>query len=281
MTPVTVQKSTITHEEGSFEGLSGLRLYRQHWLPTSPPRALLLVAHGYGEHSGRYANLVDHFVPRGYAIYALDHRGHGKSEGERVYVDSFFEYRTDLKTYFDIVRAEQPSPPTYLLGHSMGALIATIYASMHQDELDGLIISGGGISAKNAPTPQPGRDLSETLSRDPAVGEAYRNDPLVFHGTPPAARVGAMAELRQQLPGMAAKISLPIIIMAGEASPLGDGPRSRALYEAVSSQDKTLKLYPDLLHEIFNEPEHPQVMADLERWLDRQVGLKADVANRR
>ena len=125
----------MIHSEGSLSGLGGLRLYRQQWLPAAETRALILLAHGYGEHSGRYANLVDHFVPRGFAIYALDHRGHGKSEGERVYVDSFFEYTTDLKTYFDIVRAEQPTLPIYLLGHSMGALIATIHASMQQHEL--------------------------------------------------------------------------------------------------------------------------------------------------
>ncbi len=261
----------MNHTEHTFTGLHDTPIVWQRWLPDSAPRAVLLVAHGYGEHSGRYGNLISYFVPRGYAIYAPDHRGHGKSGGERVAVESFFDYVGDLKMLFDIAHAEQPSLPIYLLGHSMGAMIATAYAGLHQSELDGLIISGGGIASDKTPPPQNGLDLSLTLSRDPAVGQAYRDDPLVFHGTPPPARVAAVREMRDKLPGLARAISLPVIIMAGAASPLGDGARSEALYEAVASQDKTLKLYPDLLHAIFNSPDQPQVMGDLAAWLDARI----------
>src|SRR3712207_1576019 len=113
----------MDHREGRFEGVGGLNLYHRRWLPAGPVRAVLLVAHGYAEHSGRYANLVEYVVPRGYAVYALDHRGHGRSEGERVWIDDFGDYLTDLKTFFDLVRAERPGEPIYLLGHSMGAMI--------------------------------------------------------------------------------------------------------------------------------------------------------------
>jgi alpha-beta hydrolase superfamily lysophospholipase len=150
----------------------------------------------------------------------------------------------------------------------MGAAIGTAYTAQYQDELAGLVLSGGGIATDAAPLRPLGLDLSATLSRDPGVAEAYRSDPLVFHGTPPTGRDSAMAQMREALPSLAPKITLPILIMAGAASPLGDGPRSQALYDVVGSTDKTLKLYPELLHEIFNEPEYPQVLADMAAWLE-------------
>ncbi len=265
---------TMQHREGEFEGLKRYRIYYQVWRPDGPPKAVLLVAHGYAEHSGRYANVVDYFLPEGYAIYALDHRGHGRSDGERVQVDSFEEYLADLKTFFDLVRIRNPGRKIFLVGHSMGAAISTAYAARHQDELAGLVLSGGGITPKEGAPPPPPRtgagNLASTLSRDAAVVEAYRNDPLVYHGPPPER--SALASMRNVLPDLVPTIRLPILVMAGSASPLGDGPRSQALYEAVGSMDKTLKLYAGLMHEIFNEPEHDQVLGDMAVWLEAHLG---------
>lgn len=261
----------MPHREGSFKGLNDYNIYYQRWWPEGAPRAILLVAHGFAEHSGRYQNLVDYFSPLDYGIYALDHRGHGKSDGERVAVTDYGEYVADLKTFFDSIRKENVYEDVYLVGHSMGASIATAYAAQYQDELAGLILSGGGIASDKVQPRPPGLELADTLSRDPAVVEAYRNDPLVYHGPPPTGRDSAMAQMRDRLTELAPTIRLPILIMAGAASPLGDGPRSQALFEAVSSPDKTLKLYPELLHEIFNEPEWPDVMLDMEAWLEKRV----------
>ena len=258
----------MKRNEGTFQGLNDYTIYWQSWHPDRDPVAVLLIAHGFGEHSGRYQNVVDFFLPLGYAIYALDHRGHGRSDGERVAVGGYNEYVTDLKTFFNLVKAENPALDIFLVGHSMGASISTAYTAQYQDELAGLVLSGGGIATDAAPLRPAGLDLSSTLSRDPAVAEAYRNDPLVFHGTPPTGRDSAMAQMREALPSLAPKITLPILIMAGSASPLGDGPRSQALYDVVGSTDKTLKLYPELLHEIFNEPEHRKVLADMAAWLE-------------
>jgi acylglycerol lipase len=258
----------VQHAEGQFLGLKDFNIYYQRWLPAGESRAVLLIAHGYAEHSGRYQNLVRYFLPRGYAVYALDHRGHGRSDGERVQVDHYTDYLADLKTFFDLVRREQPVLKIYLVGHSMGAAISTAYTAIHQDELAGLVLSGGGIATDNLPPRPPAIDLAATLSRDPAVVEAYKNDPLVYRGPAPSPRTSAMAEMRTLLPEEVRKITLPILIMAGSASPLGDGPRSQALYDAVGSADKTLKLYDDLMHEIFNEPEHEQVFAHMEAWLN-------------
>lgn len=232
----------------------------------------MLVAHGYGEHSGRYANLVDFFVPRGFGVYALDHRGHGRSGGERVHVDSFDEYVDDLRTYFGRVREEAADAAIYLLGHSMGVFIAISYAARYQDELAGLVLSGAG-TGRRGPRPDGAKqvDLAATVSKDPAVVRAYRDDPLVFHGTPPPSRRAAMSALNRAMPGRVRTITLPVLIMAGGASPLGDAEGSQQLYEQISSEDKTLKLYDGLMHEIFNEPERDQVFADLLAWLETHL----------
>ena len=256
----------MEHHEGTFAGLGGVSIWHQSWLPAGEARAVLLVAHGYGEHSSRYGNLAGYFVPRGYAAYALDHRGHGRSGGERVHVDAFSDYVADLKSYFDLVRAEQPVLPIVLVGHSMGAFIAIAYAASYQGELAALVLSGGGLGTGRPRPPAP-IDLAATVSKDPAVVQAYRDDPLVYHGSPPESRRGAWEALREELPGMARAITLPVLIMAGAASPLGEGEGAPRLFEAVSSADKTLKLYDGLMHEIFNEPERDQVFADLLDWL--------------
>ncbi len=262
----------MKHIEGSFRGLGGLNIYTQQWLPDGPPRAVLLLVHGYAEHSGRYGNLVQHLVPRGYAIFALDHRGHGRSGGERVHIDDFADYLADLETYEGMVRAQFPGSKIFLLGHSMGAMIATAYLPAHQHGFTGAIISGGGIAPDDdAPPPAPVADLAATVSRDPAVVQAYRDDPLNYIGPPPASRAEAMRGWRSRLRELAGEITLPIIIMAGSGSPLGDGPRSAAMYDAVRSQDKTLKLYDGLYHEIFNEPERALVFADLGAWLEART----------
>jgi alpha-beta hydrolase superfamily lysophospholipase len=261
----------MQHKEGTFKGYKDYKIYYQCWLPEGKGKAVLFIAHGFAEHSGRYGNVVNHFVPKGYAVWALDHRGHGRSDGERVQVDDSSDYTRDMKTFFDLVRKENPGKQIFLIGHSMGSMIALNYAFEYQRELAGLVTSGGGISRPGEPPPAArpaGQPLDTTfLSRDPAVISAYVNDPLVYRG--PMPQRSGMTNLRTRLTEMAPKITLPALIMAGNDVP--DGERSQALYEFIGSKDKTLKRYNGLRHEIFNEPEYPQVMADLEKWLEAHI----------
>ena len=254
------------HQEGYFKGLKNLNIYYQCWLPSDESKAVLLVAHGFAEHGGRYSRMADYFVSRGYAVYAPDHRGHGRSDGERVYVEQFSDYVDDLKTFFDIVRSENPGKKIFLAGHSMGSVIALLFTARYQDELAGLITSGGGIGSgsESAPPRQPeGQPLpTDFLSRDPAVIEAYVNDPLVYRGPVPPRLGGMMGNTAEAVPS----IKLPALIMAGDA--VADGARSKTMYSLLGSNDKTLKLYEGLRHEIFNEPEQLQVFGDLAAWLD-------------
>jgi acylglycerol lipase len=277
----------MKHKEGKFKGYKGLKLYYQCWLPDKKPKAVLLVAHGLAEHSGRYKNLVDYFVPKGYAVYALDHRGHGKSEGTRSYVDNFNDYLIDLKTFFDMVRKDNKNARIFLFGHSLGGTIATAYAVEHQEDLAGLILSGSSLvpttsvspallamaGIVSALLPKIGVTVLDAsfISRDKAVVDAYVNDPLVFRGKVPARMGAELARMWKQLPEQMPRIKLPVLIMHGFADQLSDPRGSKLLFERVGSKDKTLKLYDNCYHEICNEPEREQVFVDMETWLTKHI----------
>jgi acylglycerol lipase len=279
----------MEHIEGRFTGCKGLNLYYQCWLPGADPKAILLVVHGWAEHSGRYTNLANHFVPKGYAIYALDQRRHGKSEGVRGYVERFSDYLDDLETFIQIVKNEYADRNIFLVGHSMGATVATAYTATgtNQQDLAGLILSGVGI--------KPGQSLSSALiplarllsivtpkmgvmvldasaiSQDNAVVDAYINDPLVYRGKI-TCRFGAeMLAILRKLPSEIPQINLPILIMHGTADRLCNPEGSQILYDNVGSNDRTLKLYEGFYHEIFNEPGHKQVLADTEEWIAARI----------
>jgi alpha-beta hydrolase superfamily lysophospholipase len=277
----------MNHQQGHFQGLDNLDIYYQAWLPDEAPRAVLLVIHGLAEHGGRYGNVMDYFVPRGYAIYALDHRGHGRSQGRPVYVERFDDYLDDLKTFFDLVRGWQPEASIFMLGHSMGGTISLAYALRHQDELAGLILSAAAVKAGASVSPATiaaGKIIAallpkmgvlaldaSTISRDPEVVAAYDADPLVYRGKI-TARLGAeliktMQVFPQQVPGL----RLPVLILHGEADRLADPQGSRWLYQAAGSTDKTLQIYQGYYHEIFNEPGRERVLADAQTWLSAHL----------
>jgi acylglycerol lipase len=274
----------MQQKEGNFKGIGNFNLYWRCWLPDSKPRAIVLVAHGLGEHISRYDNLINNLVPKGYAVYGLDHEGHGKSEGQRIYVDRFQVYLDDLKTFYDMVRKDNPNDKIFLLGHSMGGLIATAYTLQHQEELAGLIVSapllkaGDSVSGAtimaarvlSALAPRMGvQALDSTyLCRDKAVVEAYDKDPLVYRGKITARLGSEMFSTMTKIEPQMANITLPILIMQGSADMLVSHEGSKTLYEKAGSKDKTLKMYEGFYHEIFNEQERATVFADLDAWLD-------------
>ena len=274
---------SIQHTKGEFKGYKDLDIYYQCWLPEGDARAVLLVVHGWAEHSGRYTNLVDYFVPKGYAICALDHRGHGRSEGPRGYVDRLPDYLLDLKTFFDLVRSQHSDTKIFMVGHSMGGTVATAYVIEHQHELAGLLLSGAsltvgsGLQSALIPlarilsvlTPRMGVFVLDAadISQDKAVVDAYVNDPLVYRGKITCRFAAEMLKTLRKLPSQMPEINLPILVMHGTADRLGEPEGSRLLYDRAGSKDKTLKLYQGFYHEIFNEPGREQVLSDMESWL--------------
>jgi len=273
----------MKHQEGFFKGVRDANIYFQSWLPESEPKAVLLIVHGLAEHSGRYMNIVNHFVPLGYAVFGIDHLGHGKSDGTRVYVKRFEDYTNMLKIYFDRIRRWQPGKPIFLVGHSMGGLISAVFLLDHQAELTGAVLSGTAVKVPNNITPAilvVGKMLSALMPRfgligldakgvcrDPAVVQAYVSDPLVFKGKTTARLAAEMLKAMQYVSAAATKITLPIMIVQGSADKLVDPAGAQMLYDLVSSADKEIRIYDGFYHEVFNEPEHDNVLRDVEIWL--------------
>jgi alpha-beta hydrolase superfamily lysophospholipase len=277
----------IKHETFDLAGLGGVNIFGQGWRPEGDPRAVLLIAHGLAEHSGRYQHVAEYFVGLGYAVYALDHRGHGRSGGVRADVVRFEDYLADLKTFLDVVKGREPGRRVFLIGHSMGGGIATLFAARYGADFDGLITSGASVKVEGNVSPLlvglakiiallaprlPAVPLEvEAVSRDPEVVARYRSDPLNYLGKV-RARTGvqllrAAGLIAAELP----HITLPVLVLHGTADRLTDPAGSQMLYDGVSSTDKTLKFYDGLYHEVFNEPEREQVLADVAAWLEARA----------
>jgi len=263
------------------------RLYQQTWLPDTAVRAVVLLVHGLGEHSSRYTHVARHLTDCGFAVYALDHYGHGKSDGHAGFVERFSVYLDGVAALLQKIRDERAELPVFLLGHSMGGLIGTAFLIDHQDAFRAAVLSGPAIESDQAPPPivmAIVRLLSALLptvpliqldasgvSRDKNVVTNYINDPLVHHGKLSARLLAEMSAAMQNTLARAGDIELPIIVMHGEDDRLTSPAGSDALIEAIGSADKTLKTYPGLYHEIFNEPEQDAVLADMSRWLETHL----------
>ncbi|NLS77609.1 MAG: alpha/beta hydrolase [Chloroflexi bacterium] len=277
----------MQHIEGEFRGARGARIYYQAWLPEGEPKAAILVVHGLGEHSGRYMNVVNHLVPLGYAIYGLDHLGHGKSDGAREMVERFEDFTGTVAIYREMIKGWQPGTPLFLLGHSMGGLIATYHLLDERDGYRGAIISAPAIKVADNISPATivmGKVLSKVapkagvlaldaagICRDPAVVEAYVNDPLVHHTKTPARLAAEMLRAMQRVTAEVHKIDLPFLVLQGADDRLVDPGGARLLYEGASSADKTSRVYEGCYHEVFNEPERDQVLRDVEAWLAARI----------
>ena len=289
VTSTEEMKEVISHQEGFFDGVRGAKTYYQCWLPEGEPKSVLLVVHGLAEHSGRYMHIVNYFVPLGYAIYALDHLGHGKSEGIRVFVNQFEDLTDPLKTYFNMVRVWQPGKSIILVGHSLGGLIGSRHLLDHQANYSGAILSGPLVRPSNCPSPfllsllkivavvapKIGvRQLkSDVMSTDREEVQGYVDDPLVHPGKVTAGMSAAMFAAMEYVARQARQITLPLIIVQGSADATVDPAGAQQLYHSVGSADKTLKMYEGYYHEVFNEPEprRTQVFQDIQIWLESHL----------
>jgi len=231
--------------------------------------------------------VIDRFVPRGYAVYGVDHIGHGKSTGRRVYVKRFGDFIAVLKTYVDRIIEWQPGAPLFMIGHSLGALIGAVYLLDHPGDLAGAILSGPLVKIPDNVSPATvllSRLLSVVLpklgvaavdatgvSRDPAVVRAYVEDPLVYTGKT-TARLGCeMLKAMHRVAEEASKIQLPLLVLQGGADRLVSPDGAEMLHRLAGSTDKTLKVYDGLHHEVYNEPERDVVLADVEAWLRERL----------
>ncbi len=278
----------MNHQEGILENNNKLDIYYQGWIPEGPPRGVIIIIHGLHEHSGRYHHVGNYLADHGYAVYGLDFPGHGRSGGIRSYVDSFKEFTDPLQDLLNKIRSWYPELPIFLLGHSLGGLISSVFLLDHQDQLSGAILSGSLVRVPDYVsdfTVQLGRTLSTLLpkfrilgididgiSRDPNVVQAYRDDPLVYTGKMTARISDVMNKGIERLAQQGSRIEVPLLLLHGSEDRLCDPAWSEYLRDLVSSQDKQLQIYQGLYHEVYNEPEADRVLQDVLRWLeDRTV----------
>ena len=258
---------------GSKEGrFAGDRLYYRRWGAPSDAKAQVVISHGFAEHSGRYGHVASALNDGGFDVWALDHRGHGRSEGDRADIESVSAAVADLDLFVDVVAEAAPEQPTFLVGHSMGGLIAAAYAEDHQDRLKGLVLSGAllyvapEIVALAELEEIPDLGLADAVSSDPSVVKAYKEDPLVYLGPPPRRFIesfGQVEDVRSRLK----ELTLPILAMHGSGDLLVSPQALRDLMSLVSSEDLTTVLWPGLWHEIFNEPRQGEVLSTLVNWI--------------
>ena len=263
----------------------GRALFCRSWTPPQPERVCVLV-HGYAEHSGRYESMAAWLAARGCAVHAYDQQGHGRSDGARGHVRRFEEFLDDLDRVLAAAQQEQPGLPSYVVGHSMGGLVAANWAVERGSDIHGVVTSGALLSMGAAPSPvrvsllralrrvMPRQSIAQpvdpaALSRDPEVGRAYQADPLVFQRITLSLAAELFGAAARTAP-RAAEVKLPMLILHGEQDPLCLAEGSRAFFEQLVSAGSDLRLYPELRHEIFNEPEQEQVFADLLEWAHKR-----------
>ncbi|MBA2347446.1 MAG: alpha/beta hydrolase, partial [Solirubrobacterales bacterium] len=242
------------------------------------PTHIVLLAHGYGEHAGRYEHVIAALVAGGAAVYAPDHTGHGRSGGQRALVDDVEVLVQDLLTVEGIARDAVPERPVVLIGHSMGGLVAARYAQQHADGLAGLVLSGPAVGDNPDllalvgmdPIPEVPIDPA-ALSRDPAVGEAYAADELVYHGgfaRETLMGLGAAIEAVAAGPSLGA---LPTLWIHGEEDPIVPLAHTRTAMEHLGGSELSEKIYPGARHELFNETNRDEVIGDVVAFVARTL----------
>lgn len=275
-------------KESAFVNERGITIASYEALPREAARAGIVLVHGYAEHTGRYRHVIKELTSAGLAVYAIDHQGHGKSGGVRCYIKDFEHYVDDLSFFFDNLIKETDLKKWFVLGHSMGGALAIKLALRRQSELTGMILTGPMLELA-ARVPKVVQDMaryvaaiastvpvvkleSEAISRDPDVVRNYMNDPLVYTGRVRAKMAVHFSKIDSEMPDLVSKIELPFWVGHGTLDRITSPEGSKMLYRLAKSQDKTLKLYDGLFHEIMNEPEKDLVLGEICFWVKKQLG---------
>jgi len=283
------QQSVIANQE-TVEGVSGLKIFFRSWRPESKARGTVVIVPGFNAHSGYYGWVAEQLVADGLAVYAVDLRGRGNSDGERFYVETFEDYVRDIEAVTALVKTREPGQPLFMLGHSAGGVAACLYTLEHQADLAGLICES---FAHELPAPDfalavfkgmshiaPHAHVlhlpNERFSRDPSAVEAMNNDPLIAHETQPTQTMAAMVRADERLKKEFPLITLPVLILHGTLDKNTKPSGSQHFYDMAGSADKTLKLYEGGFHDLLNDVDKNLVMRDIKDWIAaRLVGSQA------
>jgi alpha-beta hydrolase superfamily lysophospholipase len=271
--------------EEKIESADGTGIFVRSWTPTGRPRAAVVICHGVNSHGGQYLWPAGQFAMAGFAPYALDLRGRGKSDGERFHVAHISEYVADVAAVIRLAKNRHPGLPVFLLGHSAGGVVSCSFALDHQADIAGLICESfafkvpardlalaaiKGLSAI-APRLRLLRLKNEDFSRDPIAVRILNNDPLTANEVQPAITVAALVRANERLRREFPRITLPVLILHGTADRATMAEGSQFFYETAGSRDKTLKLYDGHFHDLLNDVGKDEVMADIKAWIDKRL----------
>jgi acylglycerol lipase len=281
---MTTARESMARED-TFTGTDGLRVFYRTWRPADAARAVVVIVPGFNSHSGYYEWAAGQLAAAGAAVYAVDLRGRGKSDGPRFYVGSFDEYLSDVDGVVDAARSHEPGLPVFLLGHSAGGVLACLYALDHQARLAGLLCESFAFR-----TPAPDFALAvlkglshlfphahvlhlknEDFSRDTQVVEAMNRDPLIANETQPTQTVAELVRADERLKEAFPNITLPVLILHGTADRAAKASGSQMFFDAVGAKDKTLKLYDGAFHDLLNDLDKQAVMADITAWIQAHL----------
>ena len=284
----TMQNRAAAMDEEYLEQAGGLRSFVRSWRPATQVRATIVIVPGFNSHSGYYGWIAEQLSALGLAVYAVDLRGRGKSDGERFFVQSFADYVSDVALVANTARAREPGLPVFVLGHSAGGVVACLYALEHQGDLAGLISESFAFQVPApdfalavfkglshvAPHAHVLRLKNENFSRDPKVVETMNDDPLIAHETQPTQTLAELVRADERLKQSFARMTLPVLIIHGTADKAARSSGSQLFHDSVGSRDKALKLYEGSFHDPLNDVGKEAVMADITAWLEAHLPAK-------
>jgi alpha-beta hydrolase superfamily lysophospholipase len=272
--------------ESNFKGVGGLNIFFRSWRPASgAARGVVAIVPGFNSHSGYYEWVASQLAADGLAVYAIDLRGRGRSDGERFYVQNFEDYVTDVASFVSIIKEKEKGLPVFMLGHSAGGVVACNYTLDHQQELAGLICESFAYQVPApdfalavlkglshiAPHAHVLKLHNEDFSRDPVVVEFMNNDPLIAHEVQPTQTVAAMVRADERLKKEFPKIILPVLVLHGTKDKATRPAGSQHFYDTAGSKDKTLKLYEGSFHDPLNDLDKKTVIADILSWINERI----------
>jgi len=284
MLPRASTPASTPMKEESFTGRGGTRLHMRSWRPETP-RAVVVICHGVNSHSGQYLWTGKRLAEAGFAAYAYDHRGRGRSEGPRFYIDDIRDYTEDLGTFIRLAKQREPGREVYLLGHSAGGVTSCTWALDHQHEIAGFICESFAfevpapapvlafvrIVARIAPRLPVLKLKMKDFTRDPDALQALEADPLTLGEVQPARTVSALLAATDRMRREFPTITLPLLILHGTADKATVPAGSEFFHRTAGSLDKTLRLYEGHYHDLLNDLGKEDVIADVIRWIDARL----------
>lgn len=279
----------MQHWEGTFQGVGETELYYQAWYPEDRPKAVVIGVHGHGDHSGGLLNIVQHLIPKGYAWYGFDLRGHGRSRGLRGHIQSWADYRNDLTIFLNLVKDQEPELPIFLVGHSLGGLISLEYSIRRPDHLKGITVICPPLSfTRYSPlmvqiirvlsrikpdfAPKQNTDYSK-LTRDAEIIKSLAADPLRHEQM--TVRLGhEIFKLQNWVQKYARELRVPSLVLQGMADRVTPAEGTRSFFNSVTVANKEYREYEETPHRPFDDVNRAAVLEHISNWLDAQMKPK-------